>query len=717
MNQGVKTNLAKLLATENLVVEHKSVETASFDVKNRVLTLPVWNVSDVVYDMLVGHEVGHALFTPEECRAPNIPASFINVVEDARIERKIKSTYPGITKSFSAGYKELNQRDFFDIQGKDLMEEFELIDRINIYFKLGIHDVTCVVPFLKEEEPLVEKVRVASTFEEVLEAAKEIHEFMKSNKEQQPIPPVPPSEDINPGPVDTIESDDDEEEETEDNTFETPNESNGNEDADLETPSFQEGAVEEDLEDDFSVKTQESFSSHQSEITSNEKWEYVTPPTIDWENHITYNDEFIEDFQEFESKIRKQNPEFGGKMIDSWFDQLKQFNKDSAKAVSFLVKEFEMKESAKEYNRSFMSKTGVLDTNKIYSYKWNEDLFKKSNVIPSGKNHGLLMFIDWSGSMSSNIESTIKQLFNLVQFCAKVNIPFEVYSFVENNADHDYKGQKGKPNEISVGSGYRLIQLFTSEKGSAKLEVQLKNCWLLVSFLMRHYFGYGQTVDHMKKYEMGSTPLNETIFAAVYLYKKFRKKNPVEKVNTVFLTDGESNQLSCNKDRTNDLTGENYVVRRAVARMYDTFISFQDPKSGYQQHKLWDPTKAHRGGWGSASVDVTSKLLQYYRWMTNCNVIGYRLSSEIPGTLLRASELSYEEYKKQWRKHSYVVEKNLGYSELYAVKVNRDFRGETQEMDANSNSTQSKLRNEFRKHVKGKSFNKIILSKFVDQIA
>ena len=115
MNQGVKTNLAKLLATENLVVEHKSVETASFDVKNRVLTLPVWNVSDVVYDMLVGHEVGHALFTPEECRAPNIPASFINVVEDARIERKIKSTYPGITKSFSAGYKELNQRDFFDI--------------------------------------------------------------------------------------------------------------------------------------------------------------------------------------------------------------------------------------------------------------------------------------------------------------------------------------------------------------------------------------------------------------------------------------------------------------------------------------------------------------------------------------------------------------------------------------------------------------------------
>ena len=100
-----------------------------------------------------------------------------------RIERKIKTTYPGITKSFSAGYKELNQKDFFDIGEKDLMEEFELIDRINIYFKLGIHDVTCVVPFWKKRKPLVEKVRNATTFEEVLEATREIHEFMKSGKE------------------------------------------------------------------------------------------------------------------------------------------------------------------------------------------------------------------------------------------------------------------------------------------------------------------------------------------------------------------------------------------------------------------------------------------------------------------------------------------------------------------------------------------------------
>ena len=58
----IKSQLAKLLATEDLIVEHKQVETAKFNVGTRVLTLPLWEkASGTVYDMLVGHEVGHAL--------------------------------------------------------------------------------------------------------------------------------------------------------------------------------------------------------------------------------------------------------------------------------------------------------------------------------------------------------------------------------------------------------------------------------------------------------------------------------------------------------------------------------------------------------------------------------------------------------------------------------------------------------------------------------
>ena len=79
----IKSQLAKLLATEDLVVEHKKIKTAQFNVHTRVLTLPMWEkASNTVYDLLVGHEVGHALYTPDEDPPASIPHQFVNVVED-----------------------------------------------------------------------------------------------------------------------------------------------------------------------------------------------------------------------------------------------------------------------------------------------------------------------------------------------------------------------------------------------------------------------------------------------------------------------------------------------------------------------------------------------------------------------------------------------------------------------------------------------------------
>jgi len=96
VRQEIKSQLAKLLATEDLVVEHKKVETACFNVHTRVLTLPLWEkASNTVYDLLVGHEVGHALYTPDEdwLKEHKIPPQFVNVVEDARIEKLMKRRY------------------------------------------------------------------------------------------------------------------------------------------------------------------------------------------------------------------------------------------------------------------------------------------------------------------------------------------------------------------------------------------------------------------------------------------------------------------------------------------------------------------------------------------------------------------------------------------------------------------------------------------------
>ena len=144
VNIEVKGNLAKLLSTENLIIEHKNVDTASFDVKRRVLTLPQWKIdSNFVYDMLVAHEVGHALFTPDrnfklEEEYKDVPFDYVNVVEDARIEKLMKQKYAGLNRDFYKGYEELHAQNFFEVD-EDELNSLKLVDRINLYFKVGAY--------------------------------------------------------------------------------------------------------------------------------------------------------------------------------------------------------------------------------------------------------------------------------------------------------------------------------------------------------------------------------------------------------------------------------------------------------------------------------------------------------------------------------------------------------------------------------------------------
>ena len=112
-----KTQLAKLLATEDITVRHSmKAKTASFDVKNRVLTLPNWvasgNLDEDVIDLFTGHEVGHAIWTAlndweKAIITDKLHKGITNVVEDARIEKRIKLKYPGLVRNFTKGYKEL----------------------------------------------------------------------------------------------------------------------------------------------------------------------------------------------------------------------------------------------------------------------------------------------------------------------------------------------------------------------------------------------------------------------------------------------------------------------------------------------------------------------------------------------------------------------------------------------------------------------------------
>ena len=155
--------VGKLLAGENITILHKRMETAAFDVKNRTLYLPIWkDMTPEINDMLICHEVSHALFTPMDyvdaletrLKFRNAKA-YLNILEDIRVEKLIKRRYPGIKKSFSVGYNQLNAKDFFGLKGEPLHKR-HLMDKINLFYKVGYN---CGVTFTEKEKEFVDKMK------------------------------------------------------------------------------------------------------------------------------------------------------------------------------------------------------------------------------------------------------------------------------------------------------------------------------------------------------------------------------------------------------------------------------------------------------------------------------------------------------------------------------------------------------------------------------
>ena len=187
-----KTLLAKLMAEENLNVEHANVSTASFNPETRTVTIPNWdNMTPELYDLMCSHEVGHARYTPTDgwekagknSKGPGYK-SFLNVVEDARIEKKMKLRYPGLRKSYRDGYNELLEGDFFGIKDQDLTE-MNIIDKLNIHFKAG---VAAGVTFTDEEQTWVDQLSKISTWDDTVDLADRLYDYAKDklNNPQDP---------------------------------------------------------------------------------------------------------------------------------------------------------------------------------------------------------------------------------------------------------------------------------------------------------------------------------------------------------------------------------------------------------------------------------------------------------------------------------------------------------------------------------------------------
>ena len=185
-NRETKSLLAKLMASEDINVEYReSAKTAAFDTEGRTLIMPVLkDMTENSTDLFLGHEVGHALYTPqgaikEVVKKGNLFKGVVNIVEDARIEKMIQTKFPGLKSSFYKGYGDLMERGFFDIKGQDV-NELNFIDRINVHFKIGVR---AGVDFSDEEMTIVDKISNLRSWDDTLKVSEELYGHCKDNAE------------------------------------------------------------------------------------------------------------------------------------------------------------------------------------------------------------------------------------------------------------------------------------------------------------------------------------------------------------------------------------------------------------------------------------------------------------------------------------------------------------------------------------------------------
>ena len=757
-NKSSKDILARAMAQEDIFVEHSaSAETAAFDVKNRRLILPVWeSMDDAMYDMLVGHEVSHALNTPADGwqefvgTGPNssVRHMFVNVVEDARIERMIKAKFPGLRRDFSSAYKSLHERDLFQIAGKDL-SNLPLIDRLNLHFKVGLFGLETIT-FSPDEQQYVTRMAETKTFEEVMVLAEDLFNLWNEEQEEpennaeeneQGVEGEGPSteaeEQGQEGPDGKGSAGGGEGEEEEGENGQGGDGDGDGEESEAPGSGGEDSgeSMDDDTDDGSSAESGEGVNSAgayadyesgtnmpgQTQVAMEQgvndlrdefacEISYHDLPEANIDTIVITPERIAELFEEFKTENR-HNQWSNQTQVESRAKAdagLKTYRNSIKGTVAQMVQTFQMKQAADASKRTEVAKTGVLDPVSMINYRWSEDIFRKNETHAEGKNHGMIIYLDWSGSMHDIMKETMDQLLVLVEFCRKVNIPYEVYAFSSASPSQfaltpagggrlDYEevekwsemfpswnhANTDEAGEMNV-RGLSLLNLLSSKMNKRKFESALTNLWYLRDANSCHTWGH-TPVRCPNSLSLGGTPLNETILCAMKQVPDFQNENGVQIVSTVFLTDGEG----CSIMPYNQ-------GRKAVLR---------DPKT----RKTVEV---------NSNSGETNSLIGMFREKTGANAIGIRLHNAKNVTNLfrwreGITEVMLEDMNAEYKKNNFCSMPNTEYNESFVIQGNTEVTTDAME-NLDSDASMTRIRNAFIKGGNKKKSSRVIANRMVE---
>ena len=577
VNIDAKDRFARILATENIHVQHSvSASTASFNTQSRELTLPKWReMTGQLYDMLVAHEVGHALYTPADIDSIHdiaerhgvdwgVVKDYVNIIEDARIERLMKQKFPGLRRDFIAAYSDLLERDFFGISDKD-PNHLTFPDRINIHYKVGT--VQSVVSFDKTEEQIIHMTDRAESWEDVLDVVEALILHMQNDIPEKPSKQSETGQGDGPGGQDVSEEEGDT-----DGDLPTESTEQGDEKGQPDSPSTGDESSDEtgdDAESDEPTQggsqtgeaevlsrpeTTKSMEENMQDLRDDRRWqaeeEMMTMPKIakvediiiDWKN-LYYDPQ--------SSTITSMLTAYADHKVPCHeMDEIETFLRESQKTCHMMAQEFKRRQRATSFRRATVAKTGVLDMQKMVNYKWSEDIFRKTTILPDGKNHGLVVAVDWSGSMNTVMKDTIRQAIQMAMFCRAINIPFEVYSFSsvsENFEDSRHNPVKFKSGDKDIHSSLNMRNYLSSRMS----KTEFKECVRALA-VCANAMDWSSSISTRRGDMLGATPLDDCIFALADILPGYRQQNGIEVLNTLIISDG---------DTTSQLLQQNEVIR------------------------------------------------------------------------------------------------------------------------------------------------------------
>jgi len=843
MNQiETKTILAKLLATEDISIVHDpKMQTAAFDVKARKLYLPVWQeMSNDLYDLFIGHEVGHARNTPEEgwhdavCDTPNLKA-FYNIVEDARIERKIKAQYPGLVKSFHKGYQELFDKDFFGVKGKDL-STLPFVDRVNLHFKIG-HLLG--LKFTETEQSFLDRVGQTETWDDVKKLSLELADMSKQEAEDRQDEMEPIAQELQDLLDELAEKQDgtpeysdfapeSEEEEGDDagegegtgSSDDTDEEGNpkpgtkgGPQGEDESEEEFNDRQNKEWMDDRAEQRAKWAKEEAEREAQAKAMGEYEKASAEHKEETKKIEDEIADTkkmhdflnnegqksitddaFRENETSLVQLDAEpivyldlptrFNSEELviqmeelydwdacidleqavgtDYWDtrdvpkDELKsiantmyqEFTRTSNPIVASMAQQFEMKKAAAASKKNQTSKTGKLNEDKLWAYKLTEDLFQSTTMIPNGKNHGIIMYVDLSGSMHKSMSGTIEQMLNMALFCRKVNVPFDVYGFSDRHSDFYYDENddfvqqptpfsKNKDVEqkilrdtkdgeiIQTDDGFRLVHMLSSTCKKADFINAVS--YLLLTKVGYDRYNYGSRPEgtyfgHIRNryLSLGGTPLNSAILASFSMAERFQKKYNVEILTTIFLTDGGATDQIIYRNSemdTEDRIGVSSVYSDAIAIKKGPVVTKLPSKKSYSRY----------------NGVTTHTMLEHYKRITGSTVINFHIVDGKKGDFHRecfSAEWMEEKEMPRWidgdweqttwkeilRNKFTMTKPKFGYDARFLIKGANDLNVGDDELVVKSTSKGDLLRG-FRKFNSTKKSSRQFLNKIIEMVA